>query len=67
MSREEPLKRIALKIHDHLPYKLRTLQFKNMKYCQIGKNKKYLLLSDNSGYLLELNVTSMLSKNFKES
>lgn len=46
------MKRMIVKIHDHLPYKLRSLEFKNMKYCQVSNNKKYLLLSDNSGYLL---------------
>lgn len=37
-----------------------------MRYCQVPKShKKYILLSDKSGYLIEINVTSILSKNFK--
>lgn len=52
MSREEPSKKLVLKIQDHLPYKLKSLKFKNMKYSQIGNNKKYLLFSDNTGYLI---------------
>lgn len=68
LSREDRNLKMCLKIQDSLPYKLKNLQFKNMRYCQIPRtNKKYIMLSDKTGFLIEINVSHILSKYFKQT
>ena len=66
LSRDDAANRFCLKICDYLPFKLKTLQFKNLRYCQLSKqNKKYILLSDKTGYLIEINMTTIFKKYFE--
>ena len=65
LSRDDRSTQLCLKINDYLPHKLKGLQFINLKYCHIAKpNQNYILLSDKTGYLIEINITRVLAKNF---
>ena len=57
-------------MQDFLPYKLKTLAFRNFRYCQVKEAgsssiKRYIMLSDSTGFMVEINVTGLLNKNFK--
>jgi hypothetical protein len=53
ISREDRNNKICIKITDILPYKIKNLQFTNLKYCPLARaNKNYLLLTDKTGYIL---------------
>jgi hypothetical protein len=56
----------CIKIQEHLPQKLKELEFLCMKYCHV-ENEKYLLLSDKYGYLMEIKLTQVLPFIVKKS